>query len=98
MEVLIPTPRIDKIAQRDWMKPKTQALEYIQIEFCQLIENHIWITACKKKIPVSKMSTSHIHNCIRCLYGKGKSKIPAGYLGGKDKWIKIFNEELLRRQ
>ena len=40
----------------------------------------------------------HIHNCIRCWNGEGKLKIPEGYLGGKDKWLNIFQQELLNRQ
>lgn len=62
------------------------------------LENHVWITARKKHIPVREMSTSHIKNCIRCWEGRGKTKIPADYLGGKEKWLKIFNEELIKRQ
>ena len=62
------------------------------------LDNHVWVTARKKRIPVREMSTSHIKNCIRCLEGKGKLKIPATYLGGKEKWLEIFNEELTKRQ
>lgn len=61
-------------------------------------EKHVWITARRKKIPVNEMSTSHIRSCIACWKGTGTTLIPAGYLGGKVKWLKIFNEELTKRQ
>lgn len=62
------------------------------------IENLRWITAKHKAIFVREMSTNHIQNCINCWNGKGKSRVPTGYLGGKEKWLKIFNQELLNRQ
>lgn len=61
------------------------------------VENHIWITARHKKIPVKSMSTIHIQNCINCLNGTGNMIIQEGYLGGKEKWIKIFTQELISR-
>lgn len=60
-------------------------------------ENHIWITAREEKIPVISMLTEHIQNCINCFNGIGNIRIPSTYLGGKDKWLSIFNEELNRR-
>lgn len=69
-----------------------------QEEVENAIKNHIWITARRKSIPVREMSTSHIKNCIKCWKGKGKLKIPSNYLGGKQKWLKIFTEELINRQ
>ena len=62
-----------------------------------LIENNIWITAYGRKIPVKRMSTSHIKNCIKCWNSKGETIIPEDYLGGKKKWLKIFNQELINR-
>jgi len=62
------------------------------------LENHIWVTAYRKKIPVKQMSTEHIKNCIACLYGKGNLQIPDNYLGGKRKWLRIFKQELINRQ
>lgn len=62
------------------------------------VENHVWITARRQSIPVRSMTTSHINNCIACLEGKGNMTIPEDYLGGKEKWLKIFNEELIKRQ
>ena len=47
---------------------------------------------------VTDMETSHINNCINCFNGLGYSYIPSTYLGGIDKWLEIFNKELLRRQ
>lgn len=58
---------------------------------------HIWITAKKVRIPVNKMGTGHIINCINCFKGIGNMTIPPNYLGGKEKWLKIFREELIKR-
>lgn len=63
-----------------------------------LLNNKMWITAQRVRIPVKQMSTYHIKNCIKCWQGKGKMKIPIYYLGGKDKWLDIFHQELLSRQ
>lgn len=62
------------------------------------LANHIWITANKRKIPVSSMTTDHIYNVINSWNGQGKIKIPEAYLGGKEKWFPIFERELIRRQ
>ena len=63
-----------------------------------LIENHVWITAKRERVFVRDMTTSHIRNCINCLNGTGNMRIPFGYLGGTEKWLKIFNNELQNRQ
>ena len=96
--MIIEIPRIDEIRIEDWMKPETHVLDYLQIEFKSLIENHIWVTAKRQQISVNKMTSSHISNCINCLNGNSRTKIPNGYLGGKVKWLNIFNNELNRRQ
>ena len=62
------------------------------------IEAHIWITGRAKMCPVRQMSTTHIRSCIKCWNGEGNLRIPKGYLGGKEKWLKIFEQELLNRQ
>lgn len=59
---------------------------------------YFWVTAKRRIIPVKSMSTEHIQNCIACLEGRGNKIIPENYLGGKEKWLTIFNEELIRRQ
>ena len=64
----------------------------------QSIENHMWVTARGLELPVKSMTTSHIHNCIKCWEGRGNMRIPNDYLGGKEKWLKIFNQELITRQ
>lgn len=61
-------------------------------------ENHVWVTHRRERIPVREMETSHIRNCIRCFEGKGRMIIPSDYLGGKEKWLRIFNQELINRQ
>ena len=72
--------------------------EYKEIEIKEVTSGHIWITAKGVKVSVSSMSTKHINNCIKCWLGKGNMRIPKGYLGGKNKWLAIFNEELIKRQ
>lgn len=62
------------------------------------ITNQIWITSYGKGIYVRKMTSLHIQKCINCWNGKGDMFIPSDYLGGKEKWVKIFNQELLNRQ
>lgn len=62
------------------------------------IKKHIWITVYNRRIPVNEMTTNHIKKCIACWNGVGNMIIPDGYLGGKEKWLKIFNSELLKRQ
>lgn len=96
MTEVIWTPLLDEIAISDWFHHKYSPLEEVEVE--NLIEQHVWITRDKRKIPVREMSISHIKNTIKCWNGKGRSIIPSGYLGGKEKWIKIFNQELLNRQ
>lgn len=51
------------------------------------IPEPIWITKNGDKIPLSKMETRHIINCINLLESKGKHK-----------WYKIFQDELIRRR
>lgn len=60
-------------------------------------EKIVWVTAKGNRIPVKEMSTKHIKATVKCWNGKGKSKIPSDYLGGKDKWLKIFENELISR-
>lgn len=97
MESIIKTPELDKIILPNWIT--TINYNSLQlVELSTLVENEVWITAGKIKIPIREMKTSHINNCINCLLGKGKSIIPDGYLGGKDKWLKLFNKELINRQ
>ena len=60
-------------------------------------ESPVWITAFRNRIPVKKMSTGHINACILCWNGQGNMRISNDYLGGKEKWLKIFNDELVNR-
>lgn len=94
MEIYI--PEIKKISYKDWMKSNftiSPLLEECEI----LIQNHIWITAAKIEIPVRNMTSFHIQNCIRCFNGEGNMHIPNDYLGGKEKWLRIFQDELNSR-
>lgn len=86
---------IPKIAPEiDW---NTETKTLGKVETKVETENHMWVTARKMSIPVRQMSTSHINNCIRCWKGRGNMSIPHGYLGGKAKWLNIFNQELTSR-
>lgn len=49
----------------------------------------IWTTKDGNKIPLSKMATSHICNCIRLLESKNEYK---------NLWYRIFKNELKRRK
>ena len=77
-------------------KPKLITNIVVDIEF-QIPKGHIWVTALGDNIPVKQMTTVHIKRCIDCWNGVGNKHIPNGYLGGKEKWLKIFNDELVSR-
>jgi hypothetical protein len=96
MEILMPTPYLDEIQISKWFNTKYNIFQILETE--NLIEYYIWVTARRVQIPVKMMTISHINNTIKCWNGQGKLHIPAGYLGGKEKWLKIFNQELLNRQ
>ncbi len=49
----------------------------------------VWTTANGDKIPLSKMETRHICNCIKLFESKNMYK---------HKWYRIFKEELERRR
>lgn len=53
------------------------------------VSEPIWTTKDGEKIPLSKMETRHIRNCIRLLESRGKFK---------HKWYRIFQDELERRK
>ncbi len=91
------TPELDKISLPDWMTI-TLYSPLQKKEVKNLLDNHIWITAYRQKRFVREMSTQHIINCIKCFNGEGNVRIPEGYLGGKEKWLKIFSDELITRQ
>lgn len=63
-----------------------------------VLETPVWVTARGKSIPVRSMTTRHINNCVACLEGRGNMTIPADYLGGTEKWLAIFRQELIQRQ
>jgi hypothetical protein len=94
MEVL--TPKLDEISINEWFNTKYN-IECLE-EIDNILDRKVWITAQKVKIPVREMSSKHIKNCINCWNGKGRLHIPIGYLGGKIKWLKIFEDELTKRQ
>lgn len=65
------------------------------------IPEPIWITKNGDKIPLSKMETRHIRNCINLLESKGKYKHKWGDSEKRkrflESWYKIFQDELERR-
>lgn len=50
----------------------------------------VWVTGKGDKIPLSKMTNSHIGNCINMLKVRGRSAY-------EEKWLTIFRNEYLRR-
>jgi|SRR5690606_8587845 len=90
------TPKLDEISISEWFKAKYTPEQKSEID--NILDRKVWITAQRIKIPVREMSTKHIKNCINCWNGKGKLHIPNSYLGGKTKWLKIFEDELINRQ
>jgi len=96
MEIEIKIPKLDEISIKDWFTTKYNLEQQEEID--SILDRKVWITAQKVKIPVREMSIKHINNCIRCWNGKGRLHIPIGYLGGKTKWLKIFEDELTKRQ
>jgi hypothetical protein len=57
----------------------------------------IWVSSSGKAVCVKDMSSNHIFNAIRCWTGRGGATIPPHYLGGRDRWLKIFEDELKLR-
>lgn len=53
----------------------------------------IWITNTGEKILVNNMDTQHIINCVLCIKDKRISSIK----DHEDEWIKIFLDELIKR-
>lgn len=94
--MIIKTPYLDEISISKWFKTKYSPDQETEIQ--NLLDNEVWITARRERIPAPEMTTKHIKNTIRCLNGEGKMRIPEGYLGGKDKWLSIFDKELIKRQ
>ena len=72
----------DTIAEKDTQEEKSKSVSFSVIE-------PIWTTANGDKIPLSKMETRHICNCIKLLESKRKFK---------NKWYQIFQDELARRK
>ena len=58
------------------------------------LDSKVWVDKYGNEIPVNTMKTSYIKNCIRAFES---GIIRKTYYGGKDKWMKIFNEELADR-
>jgi hypothetical protein len=94
--MIIEIPRLQEIEPGRWFSTDYSVMQKKEIR--ELIEHEVWVTAQRRQIPVNVMSTSHIQNCIRCWEGKGRTRIPKTYLGGKEKWLKIFHNELAKRQ
>ena len=72
----------DTIAEKGTQEEKSESVTFSVTE-------PIWTTANGDKIPLSKMETRHICNCIKLLESKSKFK---------NKWYQIFQDELARRR
>ena len=83
----------DTIAEKDVQEEKSESTSFsvnnpkVQGTFGS--HEPIWTTAKGDKIPLSKMETRHIRNCIRLLESKNMFK---------HKWYRIFQDELERRR
>lgn len=56
--------------------------------------NRIWMTGKNEEIHIREMKTTHIKNCIKRL----QKKIPIGIdEDDYDCWLKMFQEELVKR-
>jgi hypothetical protein len=71
----------------DWLFEDNSCVEKVDDEVKEVGEEPIWTTKDGKKIPLSKMSTMHITNCLKLLN-----------LNKNQKWYKIFSEELEKRK
>lgn len=78
------------------MRHISQILKELKFEF--MLRKRLWVKADGTVVPVCCMTPSHIRNTIACLKGDGFSQIPDSYLGGKEKWIAVLEEELRQRQ
>lgn len=72
----------DTIAEKDVQEEKSESASFSVTE-------PLWTTAKGDKIPLSKMETRHICNCIKLLESKNMFK---------HKWYQIFQDELARRR
>lgn len=72
------------------LNPLPTQLEVIE----NFLANKIWITKDKERIRVEDMTNTHIVNTINAFERK---KINPKYLGGKDRWLEIFQRELSKR-
>ena len=57
--------------------------------------NPRWRMKDDKYIPVAEMKESHINNCIRCI---NDNRIKFDENESKDRWLKIFEAELKKRE
>ncbi len=79
-------------------KQKIIIVNDVEKEVGLLLESKTWVTAKREFIHISRMETRHIKNCIRCLKGQSKTKIPFNWNGKThDKWIELFEDELSNR-
>lgn len=73
----------------DWLFEETEEDEPKEDLSFSVSPEPIWTTADGDKIPLSKMTSSHIINCIKLLTRKGLVK---------NHWYQIFQDELKRRK
>lgn len=97
MQDFMTTQGLDLVGFKRWWSKDFKPSFQVETEVQALIENEVWRTADGRKIAVAQMTTGHINSCIKCWNGEGSMKIPPSYLGGKEKWLEIFERELLRR-
>lgn len=73
----------------DWLFDDPPIVKVVQTE--EPLDEPVWTTKKGQKIPLSKMTNSHICNCINMLKDRGHR---TEY---EDKWLYILRNEYLKR-
>lgn len=74
--------------EQDWFGLEDLVIEKLEEDEYNLIHK-IWVTRDKVEIPINKMETSHIKNCIKCIEKSNFKWRPEYY--------KLLKQELTRR-
>ena len=74
--------------EQDWFGLEDLVIEKLEEDKYNLIHK-IWVTRNNVKIPINKMETTHIKNCIKCIERSNFKLRPEYY--------KLLKQELTRR-
>lgn len=75
--------------EQSWFGLEDLVLEQLEEDEYNL-KNKIWVTQDHKKIPIKKMETSHIKNCIK--------KIEGSKFKWRPEYYELLKQELTRRK